>query len=216
MIVRVSKPPSLPGPFSIPRSPARGVTSTSSCSFAARSLWPPGPRSRRGSSDAVEAADQRGRMSIVSRSGAPYSCRLLCEHHGVVGPPTQTLIPWPSQASLRRAAAFWSDDAAAALWTRLSDPETASREPIGEARFASKYALDGLRYLYLSTGCRETAARTDPGACCGQSTWVLAGRHRRSLRRGSRAAPPPVAGSGRSERYLEAAFACACEVAARA
>jgi phenylacetate-coenzyme A ligase PaaK-like adenylate-forming protein len=151
----------------------------------------------------------------LSERSPLLACRLLREHHHVVGRLTQALVRWPSQANLRAAAAFWSDDAEAALWTRLTDPERSCRDPIGEARFASKYALDGLRYLYLASGCRETAARAvlelaahDPPGC-----WLADVVEAFDVAREHR--PPPEAGSGRSESYLEAALACARHVAAR-
>ena len=92
------------------------------------------------------------RVNVLSIDGITdrsplVACRLVCEHYSVLGRPIDELVPWPSSDELCRAAAFWSDDAVAAIWTRLTDPQTSGSDPRHEAWFASKYALDGLEIL---------------------------------------------------------------------
>src|SRR5262249_33168865 len=97
-------------------------------------------------------ADLSGRAPLLT-------CRLLREQILVRGQIDGDVLPWPCLDDLRFQGKLWAQEAAAALWHRLTDPVPRLFDPIREAWIASKYALQALRYRYLLMGERETATR---------------------------------------------------------
>jgi phenylacetate-coenzyme A ligase PaaK-like adenylate-forming protein len=128
-------------------------------------------------------------------------CRLLAEHRAIVGDLTRCGITWPTLADLTTAARFWAPTARAVLWTRVTSADRAGADPVQEAWFAAKHAVDALRYHLLCHGGRVTdpqhvlrlAADADvPNAGKLQHIFDVAREHR----------PPPGPHTGAADDFL--------------
>jgi phenylacetate-coenzyme A ligase PaaK-like adenylate-forming protein len=88
------------------------------------------------------------------------AARLLDAHVHVAGAPLEKILRFPTEAELRAAAHYFSHDAAARVWDRITTIEPRLYDPIAESILISRIAIDALRYRHLLRGGRET--RVDP------------------------------------------------------
>jgi hypothetical protein len=133
------------------------------------------------------------------------TCRLLAEHHPIIGDLGRCGIEWPTLADLTAAARFWAPTARAVLWTRLTSADRPGTDPVRDAWLAAKHAMDALRYHFLCRGSRITdpqhvlrlATSTDvPNANKVQYTYDVAREHR----------PPPGPQSVAADEFLSTAL----------
>jgi hypothetical protein len=160
------------------------------------------------------------RLDGLAERAPLLSCRILREQVIVAGRLDEERLHWPPLERIWASGRYWAQQAVAMLWERwlTLDP---GADPLREAAFASKVAIDALRYRELARGGRETRAlallhraRTDPELA---QPWLMdlveAFEVARELR------PPPITGPQAAERGLAAALRCvrgvAAELAAR-
>src|SRR5262249_44795443 len=95
----------------------------------------------------------------LSRRAPLLACRLLAEQLPIIGRLDQTNLPRPRAQDIQAEARYWSQNAAAALWTRATDSRLERSDPILLAWMASKYSLDALGFHLLLSGRIDTHAR---------------------------------------------------------
>lgn len=148
-------------------------------------------------------------LAGLSRRAPLTACRLLCEQLPVIGSLDATVLAWPSAEDLKAQGRLWAQDAFAVLWHKLTSPAKMGTDPLPDAWLASKYALNALRYYYLSRGGKITAARDiisramqDRDSLPWLDDLLESFDVARELR------PPPIPTAETVGRYLAAALFC--------